>query len=88
MELNEGDIIGIDSKDIVAKGDNVGAVTEELIDKMMDDDTSCISLYFGNDVKEDEANAIAADIAKKYRSCDVDVHFGGQPLYYFIVSLE
>ena len=81
MELNEGDIIGIDSKDIVAKGDNVGAVTEELIDKMMDDDTSCISLYFGNDVKEDEANAIAADIAKKYRSCDVDVHFGGQPLY-------
>ena len=88
MELNEGDIIGIDSKDIVAKGDNVGAVTEELIEKMMDDDTSCISLYFGNDVKEDEANAIAADIAKKYRSCDVDVHFGGQPLYYFIVSLE
>ena len=88
MELNEGHIIGSDSKDIVAKGDNVGAVTEELIDKMMDDDTSCISLYFGNDVKEDEANAIAADIAKKYRSCDVDVHFGGQPLYYFIVSLE
>ena len=88
MELNEGDIIATDSKDIVAKGDNVGAVTEQLIDKMMDDDTSCISLYFGNDVKEEEANSIAADLAKKYRSCDVDVHFGGQPLYYFIVSLE
>ena len=88
FDLKEGDIIGIDSKDIVAKGDSVGAVTEQLVDKMMDDDVSCISLYFGNDVKEDDANAIAADLTKRYRACDVDVHYGGQPLYYFIVSLE
>ncbi|MDE7164578.1 MAG: DAK2 domain-containing protein [Clostridiales bacterium] len=88
FDLKEGDIIGMDAKDIVAKGDSVSAVTEQLIDRMMDDDVNCISLYFGNDVKEEEANAIAADITKKYRSCDVDVHYGGQPLYYFIVSLE
>lgn len=88
FDLKEGDIIGMDAKDIVAKGDSVSKVTEQLIDKMMDDDISCISLYFGNDVKEDDANAIAADITKKYRSCAVDVHYGGQPLYYFIVSLE
>lgn len=88
FDLKEGDIIGMDAKDIVAKGDSVSQVTEQLIDNMMDDDVSCISLYFGNDVKEDEANAIAGDITKKYRTCDVDVHFGGQPLYYFIVSLE
>lgn len=88
FDLKEGDIIGMDAKDIVAKGDSVNSVTEQLIDKMMDDDVSCISLYFGNDVKEEDANAIAADITKKYRSCDVDVHYGGQPLYYFIVSLE
>lgn len=88
FDLKEGDIIGIDAKDIVAKGDSVSAVTEQLVDKMMDDDVSCISLYFGNDVKEDDANAIAADLTKRYRSCDVDVHYGGQPLYYFIVSLE
>lgn len=88
FDLKEGDIIGMDAKDIVAKGDSVGTVTEQLIDKMMDDDISCISLYFGNDVKEEDANAIAADLTKKYRSCDVDVHYGGQPLYYFIVSLE
>ncbi len=78
----------MDAKDIVAKGDSVNQVTEQLIDKMMDDEVSCISLYFGNDVKEEDANAIAADITKKYRMCDVDVHYGGQPLYYFIVSLE
>lgn len=88
FDLKEGDIIGMDAKDIVAKGDSVNQVTEQLIDKMMDDDVSCISLYFGNDVKEEDANAIAADITKKYRMCDVDVHYGGQPLYYFIVSLE
>ncbi|MCH5163007.1 MAG: DAK2 domain-containing protein [Clostridiales bacterium] len=88
FDLKEGDIIGMDAKDIVAKGDSVSEVTEHLIDKMMDDDISCISLYFGNDVTESDANAIAADIMKKYRSCDVDVHYGGQPLYYFIVSLE
>ena len=88
FDLKEGDIIGMDAKDIVAKGDSVNQVTEQLIDKMMDDEVSCISLYFGNDVKEEDANAIAADITKKYRMCDVDVHYGGQPLYYFIVSLE
>ena len=88
FDLKEGDIIGMDAKDIVAKGDSVSKVTEQLIDKMMDDDISCISLYFGNDVKEDDANSIATEISKKYRSCAVDVHFGGQPLYYFIVSLE
>ncbi len=88
FDLKEGDIIGMDAKDIVAKGDSVGEVTEQLVDKMMNDDISCISLYFGNDVKEEEANAIASDLIKKYRSCDVDVHYGGQPLYYFIVSLE
>ncbi len=88
FDLKEGDIIGMDAKDIVAKGDSVNNVTEQLIDSMMDDDVSCISLYFGNDVKEEDANAVAADITKKYRDCDVDVHYGGQPLYYFLVSLE
>lgn len=88
FDLKEGDIIGMDSKDIVAKGDNVDSVTEQLVEKMMDDDISCISLYFGNDVKEEDANSIADKLAKKYRSCDVDVHYGGQPLYYFFVSLE
>ncbi len=88
FDLKEGDIIGMDAKDIVAKGDSVSNVTEQLIDSMMDDEVSCISLYFGNNVSEDDANAIAADMSKKYRDCDVDVHYGGQPLYYFIVSLE
>ncbi len=88
MELKEGDIIGIDSKDIVAKGPEVKEVTTELVDKMMTNDVSNITLYFGNNVKEEEANDVAQELTKKYKRCDVDIHFGGQPLYYYIISLE
>lgn len=88
FDLKEGDIIAMDSKNIVAKGDSVSQVTEKLVDKMMDDDASLISLYFGSDVTEEDANAVAKDLMAKYKSCDVDIHYGGQPLYYFIVSVE
>lgn len=88
FDLKEGDIIAMDAHDIVAKGDSVRGVTEELVEKMMDEDVSCISLYFGNEIKEEEANSIASELMNKYKSCDVDIHYGGQPLYYFIVSLE
>lgn len=88
FKLKEGDIIGIDSKSILAKGDKVDNVTKDLIDKMMSKDISNITLYFGNNVEESEAQLIADDLAAKYKKCDIDVHFGGQPLYYFIVSLE
>jgi len=77
FDLKEGDIIGIDAKSIVAKGENVNNVTTELVDKMMAPDVTNITLYFGNNVSEEEASEIA-----------VDIHFGGQPLYYYIVSLE
>jgi len=88
FDLKEGDIIGMDSKNIVAKGDDVKSVTEELVDTMIDNDVSNITLYFGNDVKEEDASIIAEDLTSKYKKCDVDIHFGGQPLYYYIVSLE
>ena len=88
FKLKEGDIIGIDSKSIVAKGEKVEKVTKDLVEKMMDSDVSNITLYFGDSVTEEEANAIAQDLTDKYKKCDVDIHFGGQPLYYYIVSLE
>lgn len=88
FNLKEGDIIGIDSKSIVAKGEKVEKVTKDLVEKMMDSDVSNITLYFGDAVSEEEANAIAQELTDKYKKCDVDIHFGGQPLYYYIVSLE
>ena len=88
MQLNEGDIIGVDAKTIVAKGNEVSGVTTELVDKMMNRDVSNITLYFGNDVKEEDATKVADELSQKYKKCDVDIHYGGQPLYYYIVSLE
>ncbi|MGN1094454.1 MAG: DAK2 domain-containing protein, partial [Candidatus Neoclostridium sp.] len=88
LKLNEGDIIGMDAHTIVSKGDSVSAVTKQLVEKLVDDDSSCISLYFGNNVTEEEANAIVEELAEEYPDCDVDCHFGGQPLYYYLVSVE
>jgi len=88
FDLKEGDIIGIDSSAIVAQGQELKKVTRELVSKMMDQDVSNITLYFGNNISEDEANSVAFELSKEYKRCDVDIHFGGQPLYYFIVSLE
>ncbi len=88
FELKEGDIIGIDSKAILAKGEKINNVTKDLITKMMDKNISNISLYFGNDVTEEEAADLASEIKKKYNKCDIDIYYGGQPLYYYIVSLE
>jgi len=90
FELCEGDIIGINSSNIVAKGDSVADVTADLVAKMMEknDGVSNITLYFGNDVKEEDAEAVADGLSQKYSGVDVDVHYGGQPLYYYIISLE
>ncbi|MDD7158093.1 MAG: DAK2 domain-containing protein [Firmicutes bacterium] len=88
LKLNEGDIIGMDAHTIVSKGDSVSEVAKQLVEKLVDEDSSCISLYFGNNVTEEEANAIAAELSEEYPDCDVDCHFGGQPLYYYLVSVE
>jgi DAK2 domain fusion protein YloV len=87
-QLSQGDIIGIDSKDIVATGQDVSVVTKDLIEKMMDNNVSNITLYFGSDVDEQDARKIVEELSEKYPRCDVDCHFGGQPLYYYIVALE
>ena len=55
---------------------------------MKEDSQQVITLYYGEDVKEEEAAALCATIAEKYPDCDVDYHSGGQPVYYYIISLE
>ena len=88
FKLKEGDIIGIDSSNIVAQGQEVKKVTKDLVSKMIDQDSTNITLYFGNNISEEEAAVVASELTKDYKQCDVDIHFGGQPLYYFIVSIE
>lgn len=88
FDLKEGDIIGLNDKHIVTKGEDVETVTEELIDKLANKDTSNINIIYGYKTTEEEANAFAEKITEKYDMCDVEVLFGGQALYYYIISVE
>ncbi len=86
--LHEGDIIGLDAKKILAKGDNVEQTTIDLIRAMKNDDQEVITLYYGADVTEEEANDLRDKVADAFPDCDVDCLYGGQPVYYYMVSLE
>ena len=86
--IHEGDYMGIGDAGILAVGRNQEEVTLTMVDEMMDEDKELISIYYGEEVKEEEAQFIADKIAEKYSDCDVELQFGGQPVYYYIISAE
>lgn len=88
FSIKEGDIIGLDDKKILAKSHSLEETVLKLIAKMKEDFHQVITLYYGEDVKEEEAEALCEQIAEKYPDCDVDFHNGGQSVYYYILSLE
>ena len=88
FDLTVGEIIGLDDKAILSKGSLVSQTTEDLIEKMMDDNIMTITLFYGEDIKEEEATALQETLTEKYPECEVTVAYGGQPIYYYLVSLE
>lgn len=88
FDLHVGDIIGLDDKAILAKGKLVGETTENLIESMFTDEIMNITLFYGEDIREDEATALAEKLSAKYPDCEVTTARGGQPVYYYLVSLE
>ena len=88
FDLTKGDIIGLDDKAILAKGSLVKDTTISLIDKIINDNIINITLFYGKDIPEDEANILANELTEKYPNCDVTVIYGGQPVYYYIISME
>ncbi|MGN0818637.1 MAG: DAK2 domain-containing protein [Candidatus Coproplasma sp.] len=88
FKLKEGDIIGLDAKKILAKGDNIERTTLDLIKKMKRDEHEMITLYYGEGVNEEQCEQLAAKVTEEFPDCDVDYHYGGQPVYYYMVSLE
>lgn len=87
FDLKVGDIMGLDNKKILSVGKEVSEVTLKLIEKLRSDE-EMITLYYGKDVKEEEAEALASVIAEQYPDCDVEIHYGGQPIYYYYIALE
>lgn len=88
FDLVKGEIIGLDDKAILAKGNLVNETTEKLIDALIDDSIMNITLFYGEDIREEDANALQEKLAGKYPDCEITVAFGGQPVYYYLVSLE
>ena len=87
-KITTGDIIGLSDKDIVSCGKTVEEVTIELIDSLMNEDISMVTLYCGEDTKEEDSNAILEKLEEKYSDLDIDLVYGGQPIYYYVISLE
>lgn len=87
-DIHEGDIMGIGDKGILAVGTDVEETTLELLEALVDEDSELISLYYGEDVKEEDAETFIAKVEEKYPEVDVDAHFGGQPIYYYVLAVE
>lgn len=88
FKLKEGDIIGLDNKRILAKGSKIDDTTLSLIKSLKNNDHEMITLYYGEGVTEEDAQKLAEKVSEAYPDCDVDFHYGGQPVYYYMVSLE
>ena len=86
--IHEGDYMGIGDTGILAVGREQENVTLTMVEEMMDDNVELISIYYGEEVTEEEAQALGDKIQEKYSNCDVEVQFGGQPVYYYIISAE
>ena len=87
-EIHQGDIMAIGDHGILAVGKEVAEVARETVDAMMEEGAELISIYYGEDFSEEEAEKLAQEVSEKYSDCDVEVNAGGQPIYYCIISVE
>ncbi|MDD6811382.1 MAG: DAK2 domain-containing protein [Lachnospiraceae bacterium] len=87
-EIKQGDFMGIGDKGILSVGNAMLDVTLGMIDEMVNDDIELISIYYGSDISQEDAEMLRDEVEKKYGSCDIELQYGGQPIYYYIVSAE
>ena len=86
--IKENDIMGIGDKGIISVGTDIFKTTVDMISQLVDDDSEIISIYYGSDVTEEAANEVADKITALYSDVEVDINYGGQPIYYYVVSVE
>ncbi len=87
-EIHKDDIMGIGDTGILAVGTEIDATTKEMLAELVDEDSELISVYYGTDVSEDDAMKLTAELEELYPSVDIDTHKGGQPIYYYVISVE
>ncbi len=88
LKIKKGDVIALDKGQIVKKGKDIEKVTTDLIDSMLTDDKEVVTLYYGADVTADEAEAFAEKLQDSHPDAEIIMHYGGQPLYYYVLSVE
>lgn len=86
--IKQGDIMGLGDKTILSVGKDVRSTTLELVESLVDEESELISLYYGEEVSADAAQSLGEELTKKHPDLDVEVHEGGQPIYYYILSVE
>ena len=87
-DIHEGDIMGIGDHGILAVGKGREAVAREMVAAMVDEDSEVISIYYGAETSEEAANELAKELEETYPDCEIEVNMGGQPIYYYIISVE
>lgn len=87
-EIKEGDIMGIGDHSILSVGRDISETTFAMFRELVDEDSELISIYYGEGVSEEEAETLGGKLEEVYPDCDIEVHFGGQPIYYYVVSVE
>lgn len=88
IDVKEGNIIGIAEGKLLSAGEKIEDITRELVEKLVDEDTAIVTLFYGEDVSEEDANQLRDLLEEKFEDIDVELYYGGQPLYYYLVSVE
>ena len=87
-QIRQGDYMGIGDKTILSVGTDMEAVTKDMVAQMLDEESSIICIYYGDETDEEAANKLAEDIQEDNPDVEIEVHFGGQPIYYYVISVE
>lgn len=87
-EIKQGNIMGIGDRSILSVGDDISQTTLQMIDELVDEDSELISIYYGAEMTSADGEGLADIVSEKYPEVDVEIHFGGQPIYYYVISVE
>lgn len=87
-EIHKDDIMGIGDKGILSVGTDISETTKAMLAELVDDESELISVYYGVDVSEEDATKLTEDLESAYPNVDIDVHSGGQPIYYYVIAVE
>ena len=86
--IKQGDYMGMGDSSILSVGKDMDAVIKEMIAQLVDEDSAIISIYYGEEIEESAAEKLGSELEEAYPDCEVEVHFGGQPIYYYVMSVE